>query len=126
MNPGRTKKLLVVAACLAAALLLFQWQPNWTAGWMVGAAVAWTSCRLIEQAVRSSFDAAVQGKRPRRRSILFLLGFFGRFVLFAAVLYLAIVRAGVSPVAIVIGFTVVQLSYPIYRVRRFEKRDQHA
>lgn len=90
---------------------------SWAAGLMTGALIAVTSCLLIRKAV----GAAVMRSADRQTGF-FLFGFLSRFLLFASILYLAVFHAKASPVALVIGFTVIQLSYPIYLVK---KRDQH-
>lgn len=98
-------------------ILLIQNNYDWIFGMLIGAALAMSSCELIQRAVRNSF-----ARKPGKTAKFFLIGFFFRFILFAALLYVAIVHFKVSAVALALSFTFLQLVYPFYIVQTLEKR----
>lgn len=120
MNPRNIKKLAIILPTIALAVLIVQQNYNWIFGLMIGSALAFSSCELIQKAVNNSFV-----RRSNRSGTFFLVGFFFRFILFAALLYFAIVQFKINPIAIVISFSIIQIFYPIYLVNSLEKRNQH-
>lgn len=111
---------MVLLPTLAIAVLLVQQNYNWIFGIMIGAAIALSSCELIQKAVNNSF-VRKSGAAPQ----LFLFGFFFRFIFFAALLYAAIVLFKINGVAIAASFTIIQLCYPLYLVNSWEKQQRH-
>lgn len=120
MTLRKATKILVLIPTFILAILLIQENYSWIFGIFIGTALALSSCELIQKAVSNSFV-----QKRGRVTALFLIGFFFRFVLFGALLYLAIVQFHVNAVAIAVSFTVVQLLYPFYLVHELEKREQH-
>ena len=120
MNLRKAKKILVLIPTFILAILLIQENYNWIFGIFVGAAVALSSCELIQKAVSNSFV-----RKHSRVTKYFLVGFFFRFVLFAGLLYAAVVYFQVNVIAIAVSFTVVQLLYPLYLVQTLQKGEQH-
>lgn len=120
MDPRKIKKLLVLAPTLALAVLLVQQNYNYIFGIMIGAAIALSSCELIQKAVNNSFV-----RKSGVASKFFLFGFFLRFIFFGGLLYAAIVLFKINAVAIAASFTIIQLCYPIYLVNSLEKRQHH-
>jgi hypothetical protein len=120
MNPGKIRKIIVLIPTLALAVLLVQRNYNWIFGIMIGAAIAISSCELIQKAVNNSF-VRKSGAAPK----LFLFGFFFRFIFFGALLYAAIVLFKINAVAIAASFTIIQVCYPLYLVSSLEKQKRH-
>lgn len=120
MNLRKTKKIAVLIPTLALAVLLVQQNYNWIFGMMIGAAIAMSSCELIQKAISNSFV-----RKSNRKASFFLIGFFLRFVLFSFLLYAAIVYFKINVVAITVSFTIVQLFYPFYLVSTLESRERH-
>jgi ATP synthase I chain len=120
MNLRKTKKIAILTPTLALAVLLVQQNYNWIFGLMIGAAIAMSSCELIQKAVSNSFV-----RKRSRSSYIFLIGFFLRFLLFSFLLYAAIIYFKINVVAITISFTIVQLLYPLYLVNTLENRQRH-
>ena len=120
MNPRNLKKTLVLIPTFALVILLIRQNYSWIFGMMIGVALALSSCELIQKAVANSFV-----RRQNRRTVFFLIGFFFRYILFAVLLYFAIVHFQVSAIAIIISFTFVQLLYPFYLVNSLERQNQH-
>jgi len=119
MTARKLQKIAVLIPTFALAILLVQQNYNWIFGIMIGAAIALSSCEMIQKAVSNSFV-----RKGNRRALFFMFGFFLRFVIFAALLYLAIVFFKVSVVAIAISFTAVQLFYPFYLLQTLRKSPQ--
>jgi ATP synthase I chain len=120
MNPRNIKKALVLIPTFALAILLIQQNYNWIFGVMIGAALALSSCELIQKAVTNSFV-----RKANRKVAFFLIGFFFRYILFALLLYVAIVYFKISAVAIILSFTFVQLLYPFYLVSSLKRQNQN-
>ena len=120
MSPGKIKKIAILIPTFALAILLVQQNYSWIFGMLIDAAIAMSSCELIQKAVRNSFV-----RKRSRITYFFLFGFFFRFVLFAGLLYAAIVKFHVNPIAIVVSFSIIQFLYPIYIVRMLEDQKQH-
>ena len=120
MNPAKIKKIAVLIPTFVLAILLIQQNYSWIFGLMIGTAIAFSSCELIQKAVSNSFLRKVS-----RTAKVFLIGFFFRFLFFAALLYLAIIHFQVNVVAITVGFTVVQLIYPFYLIQSLRKRQEN-
>jgi hypothetical protein len=120
MNPRNLKKLAIVLPTLALAVLVVQQNYNWIFGLLIGSALAFSSCELIQKAVANSFV-----RKSSRSGTFFLIGFFFRFVFFAILLYFAIVYFKINPIAIAASFSIIQIFYPLYLVKSLEKRNQH-
>jgi len=118
MNPAKLKKIVVLIPTFALAILLVQQNYSWIFGIFIGTAIALSSCELIQKAVNNSFV-----RKGSRRAGFFLIGYFFRFIFFAALLYLAILKFQVNVIAIVVSFTLVQLLYPFYLIQTMEKRN---
>lgn len=116
VNPQKLKKILVLIPTFALVILVIRNNYNWIFGILIGAAIAMSSCELIQKAVKNSFV-----RKRKWTAKFFLIGFFFRFILFAALLYMAIVYFQVNPIAIVLSFTFLQLIYPFYIVQTLEK-----
>lgn len=121
MNVRKLKKMAVIIPVLVLAVLLVQQNYEWIFGLMIGSAIAFSSCELIQKAVGNSFV-----RKSNRSAKFFLIGYFFRFIFFAALLYLAIVHFKINAVAIAVSFTIIQVFYPIYLVNSLENRNQHA
>ncbi len=120
MNPRNLKKALVIVPTFALIILLIQQNYSWIFGIMIGAALALSSCELIQKAVGNSFV-----RRANRRAAFFLIGFFFRYILFALLLYVAIIYFKVNVIAIILSFTFVQLLYPFYLVNTLERQNEN-
>ena len=88
--------MAIILPTIALAVLVVQQNYNWIFGLMIGSALAFSSCELIQKAVNNSFV-----RKSNRSGTFFLIGFFLRFILFAALLYFAIVLFKINPIAIV-------------------------
>jgi ATP synthase I chain len=120
MNPAKVKKILVLIPTFGLVILLIQQNYSWIFGMIIGAAVALTSCEMIQKAVTNSF------MRKRTRTAKFwLVGFLLRFAILAALLFPAIVYFKVNVIALTVSFTFVQLLYPFYLVQSLERRNQN-
>jgi len=120
VNPRNLKKLIIILPAIALAVLLVQQNYDWIFGLMIGSALAFSSCELIQKAVNNSFV-----RKSKRPGSFFLIGFFFRFVFFAVLLYFAIVQFKINPIAIVVSFSIIQIFYPLYLVNSLEKTNQH-
>jgi hypothetical protein len=120
MNARKIKKMAIIIPAIALLVLLVQRNYDWIFGLMIGSAIAFSSCELIQKAVNNTFV-----RKGNRTAKFFLAGYFLRFVLFAALLYLAIVQFKINAVAIAVSFTIIQVFYPIYLVNSPENRNQH-
>ena len=118
MNPAKLKKIAVLIPTFALAILLVQQNYNWIFGILIGTAIAFSSCELIQKAVNNSFV-----RKRNKRALFFLIGYFFRFIFFAALLYLAILKFQVNVIAVALSFTIVQLFYPFYLIQTMEKRN---
>ena len=119
MTPEKIKKIIILIPTFVLAILLIRHNYDWIFGMMIGAAIAFSSCELIQKAVANSFI-----RKRSRRAKMFLVGFFLRFAIFAGLLYAAILYFHINVVAIAVSFTVVQLLFPFYIVQNLEKQ-QH-
>jgi ATP synthase I chain len=120
MNPRSLKKTLVLIPTFALAILLIRQNYNWVFGMMIGAALALSSCELIQKAVGNSFV-----RKANRTVAFFLIGFFFRYILFALLLYVAVIYFKVNVIAIILSFTFVQLLYPLYLVSSLQRQNQN-
>lgn len=111
---------MVIVPTLALAVLVIQQNYNWVFGIMIGAAIALSSCELIQKAVNNSFV-----RKTGIAAKFFLIGFFLRFIFFGALLYAAIVLFKINAIAIAASFTIIQLCYPLYLVNSLENSKRH-
>ena len=87
---------------------------------LIGAAVALSSCELIQKAVTNIFV-----RKRNKRAIYYLLGFAFRFAIYGVLLYVSIAYFKVNVIALVVSFTFLQLLYPFYIVHTLENREQN-
>jgi mannose/fructose/N-acetylgalactosamine-specific phosphotransferase system component IIC len=120
MNPEKIKKILIIIPTFALAVLLIQQNYNWIFGMLVGIALAFTSCEMIQKAVNNSFV-----KKMNRTAKFYMIGFFLRFIILGALLFFAIVYFKVNVIVLTVSFTLVQLTYPFYLMHSLENRKQN-
>jgi hypothetical protein len=120
MTSRKIKKIAVLIPTLILAVLLVQQNYNWIFGFFIGAAIAMSSCELIQKAISNTFV-----RKRSRKAYVFLIGFFFRFLLFSLLLYAAIIYFKINVVAITISFTIVQMLYPFYLLNTMRNRESH-
>lgn len=120
ITPAKAKKIAVLIPTFVLAILLIQENYSWIFGIFIGTAIALSSCELIQKAISNSF-----ARKTNWRAKAFLIGYFFRFIFFAALLYVAILYFKVNVIAVTVSFTAVQLLYPFYLVQSLEKHSQH-
>lgn len=93
----------------AALVSLFCWEWRAALGVAVGAALSWVNYRWLKQGVATlSRLATAQADAPAPRvPKTVYLKFFGRYVLFLAVLYVILSRSWLPPIAVLAGFSTV-------------------
>jgi hypothetical protein len=117
----KIRKSLVLLPTFVLAVLLIQQNYGAIFGMMIGVAIAISSCELIQKAVRNGFV-----RKANVATKFFLVGFFFRFAIFAALLFCAIAYFEVNVIWLTLSFTLVQLSYPFYLIQSLEKRRENA
>ena len=120
MTQTKVKKIAILIPTFILAILLIQENYSWIFGMFIGTAIALSSCELIQKAVSNSFV-----RKANWRGKAFLIGYFFRFICFAALIYVAILYFKVNVIAVTVSFTAVQLLYPFYLVQSLEKQNQH-
>jgi len=119
MTQAKLRKIAVLIPTFVLAILLIQENYSWIFGMFIGTAIALSSCELIQKAVSNSFV-----RKASLRTKVFFIGYFLRFVFFAALIYVAILYFKVNVIAVTVSFTAVQLLYPFYLIQSL-KKEQH-